>query len=116
MIQPSDASGAGGFGFPGGEAVPIDRGDRPEPVTAETAAVKLQKTTTTIRTWVTRFNARRLGRVGRTMFYDMRDLRVIEREIDHGHKVPPTPEEREAIRLRCPLRAAEREAETQRAA
>lgn len=78
------------------------------PVTAETAAARLDRTTATIRTWVTRFSARRLGTVGRVMYYDLNDLRVIEREIRHGHPIPPTPEDRARIRDACPLWLKER--------
>jgi hypothetical protein len=84
-------------------------------VTAERAAALLDKTPTTVRTWVTRFNARRLGRVDRKMYYDLRDLKVIEREIRHGHQVPATPEERAAIADCCPLWRQE-QAESARAA
>lgn len=84
--------------------------DRPEPVTAVEAGKALNKAPNTIRWWAKRYNAVQIKRHCRAVYYDMRDLKVIEREIFHGHTVPPTPEEREAIRLRCPLRAAEQSA------
>lgn len=80
---------------------------RPEPVTADVAAKKLRKKPATIRTWVTRFNARRLGRYERYMYYDLKDLRIIEREIEHGHTVPLTWQERKAISQACPFKAQE---------
>jgi hypothetical protein len=80
-----------------------------ERVTVADAAKRLGKASGTIYSWGTRYHARRLTVRG-VAYYDMRDLRVIEREIRHGHPVPTTPEERAAIRLRCPLRAAELEA------
>lgn len=77
--------------------------DRPEPVTASGAAKRLGKAPSTVRCWAFRFNARRLGEHDGKVYYDYRDLVVIEREIRHGHPVPATPKEREEIRLRCPL-------------
>lgn len=59
----------------------------------------------TIRYWVPHYGARRFGKVGRVMYYDLADLRVIDREIFHGHEVPTTWQERAAIRDRCPLAA-----------
>lgn len=84
-----------------------DQDPQRRPVTADEAAEALKKAPSTVRCWAFRFNARRLKKVGRKVYYDFYDLAVIEREIFHGHPVPPTPEEREAIRHRCPLRAAE---------
>jgi hypothetical protein len=81
--------------------------DKPQPVTASEAAARLNRNPVTIRTWVTRFHARRLGRVNRIMYYDLRDLKVIEREIWHGHPVPATWQERTDIRLRCPIKTQE---------
>jgi transposase-like protein len=79
-----------------------------EAVTAERAAAQLGKAPSTIRYWVTHYNARRLGKVGRKMYYDLADLAVIEREVRHEHPVPATWQERAEISQRCPLRAAER--------
>lgn len=82
--------------------------DMPEPVTAEEAGKALRRPAATIRVWIHRYNAVRLGKDGRHVYYDLRDLRVIERERYHGHDVPATPEERAAISHRCPLKEAER--------
>lgn len=82
-----------------------------EPVTAVQAAKRLGRASATIRCWAIRHNARQLRKLGRAMYYDYRDLAVIEREIRHGHPVPATPEERAAISQCCPLRAADRSAE-----
>jgi hypothetical protein len=81
-------------------------GRRPEPVTAEKAAERLRRAPSTIRYWVTHYNARRLGKHGRKMYYDYNDLYVIEREIYHEHDVPATWQERAKIRERCPLKTA----------
>lgn len=83
-------------------------GCKPEPVTAEKAAERLQRAPSTIRYWVTHYDARRLGKHGRKMYYDYNDLFVIERELFHEHPVPATWRERAKIRERCPLKTAER--------
>lgn len=82
-------------------------GDDVEPVTVYDAAERLDKAPSTIHLWALRYGARRLGKQGRRVYFDFADLAVIDRELRHGHSVPATPEEREAIRLRCPLRDAE---------
>ena len=76
-----------------------------EPVTTRDAAQRLRRAPGTIASWGTRYQARKVTVHG-TTYWDLRDLRVIEREIAHGHVVPATPEERSLIRLRCPLKAA----------
>jgi hypothetical protein len=76
---------------------------KPEPVTAEEAGMALRRPPATIRVWAHRYGVVRLGKAGRHVYYDLADLRVIERELFHGHEVPATPEQRAAIRLRCPL-------------
>lgn len=76
--------------------------DEVEPVTAVEAARRLGKAAATIRCWAVRYGAHQLGRVGKAVYYDYRDLAVIERELRHGHPVPATPVERAAIRGRCP--------------
>lgn len=82
--------------------VPEDRG---EPVTAYEAATALHRAPSTIHLWAVRYDARKFDKkVNRKRYYDMRDLRVIEREILHGHKVPATWQERAAISLSCPLK------------
>jgi hypothetical protein len=75
--------------------------------TAEAAAERLGRAPGTIHCWGTRYRARKLRIRGR-VYYDYRDLAVIERELRHGHPVPETPEARAEISQRCPLRAAER--------
>ncbi|MEV4672711.1 hypothetical protein AB0K34_13735 [Actinomadura sp. NPDC049382] len=86
--------------------VPLERGVRP--VTSKQAADRLERSPSTIRYWVTHYGARRLGKVGQVMYYDFDDLRVIERELRHGHDVPSTPEERAEIAAACPLWLQER--------
>lgn len=80
-----------------------------ERATAAEAAKRLNKAAGTIYSWGTRYHARKVTVRG-TTYWDMNDLRVIEREIAHGHPVPATPEEREAIRLRCPLKSPQNSA------
>lgn len=81
-------------------------------VTVAYAANRLDKAPGTIYSWGTRYNARKI-QVRGVAYYDYNDLAVIEREIRHGHPVPPTPGHRAEIRSRCPLQAAE---QTQHAA
>jgi hypothetical protein len=81
----------------------VDPRAQPQAVTAADAAARLDRATSTIRYWVTHYGARRYGKVGRVMYYDLADLKVIDREIWHCHPVPPTWRERAAIRERCPL-------------
>lgn len=81
------------------------------PATTTQAAARLGRKPVTIRVWAARYGARQLGSDPldkRRVFYDMRDLRVIEREIMHSHTVPATWQERAEIRFACPLREAER--------
>jgi transposase len=89
---------------------------KPVPVTAVEAAARLDRSVGTVYSWVTRFGARRLKRINRKMYYDLNDLRVIEREIRHGHPVPATPEQRAEVRLRCPLEGSLNSAELSAAA
>jgi hypothetical protein len=76
-----------------------------EPVTAVEAADRLDRAASTIRCWALRYNARQLRKIGKRVYYDFADLAVIHRELRHGHTVPASPEERAAIRLRCPLKS-----------
>lgn len=85
--------------------------EAPEPITAYDAAEILNRAPSTIHLWAIRYGTPKLGKIGRRVYYDMRDLRVIERETSHEHPVPATPEDRAAISAMCPLRAAERAAE-----
>lgn len=83
-----------------------------QPVTVYEAAPRLQCAPSTIHGWALRYKVEKIRPRGyRTVYYDYRDLAVIERELRHGHPVPATPEERAAISQCCPLRAAERLAE-----
>jgi hypothetical protein len=96
--------------------MPPEHAEDLTPVTADEAAERLGKAPSTVRCWAFRFNARRLKKVGRKVYYDLGDLSVIEREIRHEHPVPATPEERAVISGMCPLWAAERQAAQQAAA
>ena len=71
--------------------------ERPQPVTYQRAAELLGRPQSTIRTWATRYNARRL-QIGRRVYLDYRDLATIEACLYRGDPVPPTPEERDALR------------------
>lgn len=74
-----------------------------EPVTAATAATRLRRRPGTIRSWATRYHARKLGTHvvdgARRTVYDWIDLATIARLIRCGHDVPPTPEERDLLTL-----------------
>src|SRR5574341_2237459 len=84
----------------GGAPVNVQRADKPEPITYEEAAKALERTPSALRDWVTRYNARRLGKVGRRMYLDYRDLATIDGCMHRGEPVPATPEERDEIRAR----------------
>lgn len=79
--------------------------DTVEPVTAVEAAERLDRAPSTIRCWALRYNARQLRKIGKRVYYDFADLAVIHRELQHGHPIPETPEERAAISVRCPLKS-----------
>jgi hypothetical protein len=81
--------------------------DEVEPVTAVQAADRLNRAASTIRCWVSRYNALQLRKVGKRMYYDYNDLYVIDREMYHGHPIPATWQERAEIRGRCPMKTAE---------
>lgn len=83
--------------------------EKREPVTIAEAAQRLDKVERTVRTWASRYHARKLlkpGRVGRTAYYDWHDLATIARQIYLGEPVPATPEERDVIRRRIRAGAA----------
>ncbi|RCG31959.1 hypothetical protein DQ384_05295 [Sphaerisporangium album] len=80
----------------------------PEPVTVKIAAQRLRKRPGTIRSWGTRYGARKLAQHERCTVYDWHDLKVIARQVDLGEPVPQTPEERDE--LRAQLRAARQSA------
>lgn len=72
--------------------------DGPEPITYEEAAKALDRTQSALRDWVTRYHARRLGKVGRRTYLDYRDLATIDGCMHRGEVVPSTPEERDRLR------------------
>jgi len=55
-----------------------------EPVTAAEAARRLNKRVGTIRSWASRYDVRRVGTVGRVVYFDYHDLAKIERQIRRG--------------------------------
>lgn len=72
--------------------------EKPEPVTVDIAARRLGKQPGTIRSWATRYAARKHGTYkGRTV-YDWHDLSTIGRYIHLGEPVPDTPELRDELR------------------
>ncbi|MFI6793656.1 hypothetical protein ACIBG4_40630 [Nonomuraea sp. NPDC050383] len=72
----------------------------PEPVTAVTAARRLKRQPVTIRQWARRYQAAQLGKDGRQVFYDFRDLATIDACIYRGEPVPETPQARAELRDR----------------
>lgn len=81
--------------------------DRPQPISVYDAAPLLGRATSTIHGWALRYDVARVGELDGKVYFDYRDLAVIERELRHGHPVPATPADRSAISARCPLRDAE---------
>lgn len=72
-----------------------------EPITIAEAAKRLGRPERTVRTWASRYRARRLlmiGRVGSHAWYDWHDLKTIARQLNLGEPVPATPEERDELR------------------
>lgn len=82
--------------------------DRPQPISVYDAAPRLGRATSTIHGWALRYRVTRVGELDGKVYFDYRDLAVIERELRHGHPVPATPADRAAIAQRCPLRACQR--------
>ncbi|GAA3172624.1 hypothetical protein [Nonomuraea roseoviolacea] len=80
----------------------------PEPITAADAALRLRKDPATIRSWGSRYQARKLGRHDRRTYYDYNDLATIDGCIARGEDVPETAELRDQLRaaLRERFRAA----------
>ncbi len=75
----------------------------PIPITAKDAGARLGVSDITIRTWGSRYSARKLGSVGRRVFYDLADLLIIDLLIRRDIPIPPRPEERDLIRLEIQL-------------
>jgi hypothetical protein len=69
-----------------------------EPITIAGAAVRLRKPEPLVRCWASRYQARRLIKLGKTAWYDWLDLATIARQLRLGQKVPPTPEARDELR------------------
>ncbi|MFF4417069.1 hypothetical protein ACFYY8_31500 [Streptosporangium sp. NPDC001559] len=72
--------------------------DPREPVTIQQAAQRLDKPERRVRTWASRYHARRCPKLGKTAYYDWHDLKTIARQIYLGEPVPATPEGRDEIR------------------
>lgn len=71
---------------------------RPEPVSVETAAARLNKAPGTIYSWRTRYNLRQIGKINGALYVDYRDAATIEACIHRGDPVPATPAERDQLR------------------
>lgn len=71
----------------------------PIPISATAAAKKLGIARNTVCTWGARYNARKVGAVGSTVYYDFADLMTINDLLKAHTKVPRSPEERDRIRL-----------------
>ena len=85
---------SGAFAFFGGEPGMAAR----EPITISDAAARLRRPERTVRTWASRYQARKLLRPGKTAWYDWHDLKTIERQIRLGEPVPATPQARDELR------------------
>jgi len=78
-----------------------------EPVTIAQAAERLGRLERTVRTWASRYHARKAPfKAGKTAWYDWHDLKTIARQIRVGEAVPATPEERDELRARRRATAA----------
>ncbi|HEY9440144.1 MAG TPA: hypothetical protein VIS29_16165 [Streptomyces sp.] len=72
--------------------------DVPEPVTLADAAERLARPWSTIRDWPARYKARKVGQVGRRVYYDYGDLSAIDALKNLGLKILSTPAERDEWR------------------
>ncbi len=72
--------------------------ERPDPIPLQKAAEELGREWSTLRDWPARYKARKLGQVGRVVFYDFWDLSTIDAMKDLGLKVLPTPQGRDEWR------------------
>ncbi|MFB4275754.1 hypothetical protein ACBJ59_10715 [Nonomuraea sp. MTCD27] len=70
----------------------------PEPITAADAARRLGKDPATIRSWGSRYGARKLGSIERRTYYDWNDLATIDGCMARGENVPDTAEGRDRLR------------------
>jgi len=69
-----------------------------DPVTIAEAAARLHRPEPTVRVWASRHHARRLLKLGKTVYYDYADLATIEGCRHRGEPVPKTPEARDELR------------------
>ncbi|WP_109525003.1 hypothetical protein [Nocardia aurea] len=70
----------------------------PEPVTAAEAGRRLERAPATIRSWGSRYQARKLGKQQRRIYYDWHDLATIDGCINRGEEIPAMPELRDQLR------------------
>ncbi|MFI6510094.1 hypothetical protein ACIBCT_21020 [Streptosporangium sp. NPDC050855] len=72
--------------------------EQPDPIALQKAAEELGREWSTLRDWPARYKARKLGQVGRVVFYDFWDLSTIDAMKNLGLRILPTPEERDEWR------------------
>ncbi|GAA0853407.1 hypothetical protein ACFQVD_26590 [Streptosporangium amethystogenes subsp. fukuiense] len=72
--------------------------ERPDPIPLQKAAEELSREWSTLRDWPARYKARKVGKVGRVVFYDFWDLSTIDAMKNLGLRILPTPEERDEWR------------------
>lgn len=76
-----------------------------ERVTIAEAAERLGRPEPTVRVWASRHHARKLLKLGKTAWYDWRDIATIARQLHLGLAVPATPEERDELRAALSIAA-----------
>ncbi len=63
--------------------------DKVQPITIPDAAEFFGKPVSTLRDWPYRYKTPKVGKVGRRVFYDMRDLETIDAFKNLGLPIPP---------------------------
>ncbi|SDI40643.1 hypothetical protein SAMN05421505_14914 [Sinosporangium album] len=76
-----------------------------EPITINQAAERLGRLPRTVRTWASRYRARRLLKHGHLAWYDWHDLATIARQIHLGLPVPTSAEARDQLKQEGPRSA-----------
>ncbi|GHE33428.1 hypothetical protein GCM10017673_40470 [Streptosporangium violaceochromogenes] len=72
--------------------------DQVDPIALSDAAQRMGRSWSAVRDWPSRYKARKVGTVGRVVYYDYWDLSTIDAMKNLGLKVLPTPEERDRWR------------------
>ncbi|MGW4422546.1 hypothetical protein [Streptosporangium sp. NPDC004631] len=68
--------------------------DQVDPIALADAAARMRRPWSTVRDWPSRYNACKVGTVGRKVYYDYWDLSTIDAMKNLGLRVLETPEER----------------------